>query len=117
MICFLFSAYSLNMSPGKRRRSRSGQASKKLDLPVVPPRPAKENIDVTERGIVHRQEIEKKIIEANIRNQRLRISLASAIAALAIGGVILLLAFDKNVYGIVAISSSLVALARLLVRK
>jgi len=105
------------MSPGKRKRPRSSQARKKPDLPVIPPRSAKRNRDITERGIVHRQEIEKKIIEANIRNQRLRISLASAIAALAIGGVILLLAFDKNVYGIVAISSSLVALARLLVRK
>lgn len=105
------------MSPEKRKRPRSSQARKKLDLPVIPPRSAKRNRDITERGIVHRQEIEKKIIEANIRNQRLRISLASAIAALAIGGVILLLAFDKNVYGIVAISSSLVALARLLIRK
>lgn len=79
--------------------------------------PAKRSTDVAERGIIHRQEIEKKIVEANIKNQRLRILLAAAIAALAIGGIILLLAFDKNVYGIATISSSLVILARLLVRK
>jgi uncharacterized membrane protein len=105
------------MSPGKKRQPRSSQARKKLDLSVRSPASAKGNMDITERGIVHRQEIEKKIVEANIRNQTLRICLASAIAVLAIVGVVLLLAFDKNVYGIVVITSSLVALARLFVSK
>jgi uncharacterized membrane protein len=105
------------MSPRNQRRPGSTRRKKKLDAPLVPPNAAKRAEDLAESDRAHRQEMEKRIVEANIRNQRLRLSLASAIAALAIAGVILLIAFDKNVYGIVAITSSLVALARLLVRR
>ncbi len=74
-------------------------------------------LSLAERGTAHREGIEKAIVEAGIKDQRLRVFFVFGTAVLAIGGGIFLIAINKSGYGIAAIISSLVALARLFLKK
>ena len=74
-------------------------------------------LSLAERCTAHREGIEKAIVEAGIKDQRLRVFFAFGIAVLAIGGGIYLIAIDRNGYGIAAIISSLVPLSGLFLKK
>jgi uncharacterized membrane protein len=81
------------------------------------PNAAARILSLAERGTAHREDIERTIVEAGIKDQRLRVFFVFATAVLAIGGGIFLIAIGKDGYGIAAIISSLVPLASLFMKK
>jgi|SRR5579864_807598 len=124
------------ISPGKKPRQSQGTLAKEQpgELPpravdILPPpeilaqyneavpSAAARILSLAERCTAHREGIERAIVEAQIKDQRIRVFLLFGTAVLAIGGGIFLIAIGRNGYGIAAITSSLVALARLFLKK
>ena len=124
------------ISQGKKARQSQGALAK--EQPIAPPPRAvailpspevlaryKEAVPtaaariltLAERGTAHREGIERTIVEAQIKAQRLRVFFVFGTAIFAIGGGIFLTAINRSAYGIAAIISSLVPLASLLLKK